>query len=528
MELLCNASSTILNGILPSALNTVFHYFKNKEKDTCHVRAKNKLEEKIKVIEEQLLSSIEETMIRKNFVFNEIIKGYDLKELYRLSNYIFTNNNLSIRVKNSIEEIINNYHIKKFGHFNILLVGNNYNNNSLIKSISDLYNIKEEEIPIKSEKYKNNGIYASYIGKEIRILNYKEKDLEKIKVDNENELKKDNQNTYVDNMKQFIDEELMNNNQDMHIHCIWYYLKEDEINDNEIKNIKELIKYFKDILPIIILFKQTFYSSDDSIDPSEEIKNEIKEEITVFKLSSKKDIENYIKSSNVEIFDIKSEIDNLINISKDKNQLYLNSSNYFSYILKNIYKYENNKKYEKIKTKIREKTNCFLPGNTIQNLNILNKQIINNSLTQLLNIKSLDSFSKEKINELLKNFEKFISEKCNNHFINEFGNCNYDDLFQYIENLEENKNENDIDIEKKILTFTKKSNDNEKKNKMVKEEELKNKIKNIYILNIIKDSSYFIDCKLIEELIKLLNESFNNQINDFSELIKNKIKNNEL
>ena len=522
--LLIGAGASIISGILPSAIQTVSKYFKVKKKDSSNLKTQKSFEdiEQIRIIEDQLLLSIEQCLNESNYVFKEIVQDYDLKQLISPAKYIFTQNynkDMNTSVKNKIEEIINNYHFEKIAHFNILLLGDNpINNNSLIKSMTELYNLKNEP-RINSEKCEESEKFISYKGKDLWLMDYKEKD---------------NKQINIEKIKQLIDEETYDNKQDKFIHCIWYFLKEEQLLKSDEENIKKLIEYFGNILPIIVLFKENFYSSDDSEDIIEEIKKQINEgvgedkEIDIFKLSSDNDSTIILKKEDRNNFGIKGEIKNLVNISKKRVEISLNSSRFYSYILTNIYKNENNKIYSKIKISIEERTNFFLSGNTINNMHLLNKQIINKIIKKLLNIQKIDSKAKKMIKDLFIDFEKFLLNKCKNHFVNAFGNCNYNEILKFIQNLDEKEEKDDLEIEKEILKFLKKPNvdkKNDKKDKVANETQLIDKIDIVYKNIVIKHSSYFIDSKLIEELIKLLNESFSNQIKDFNTIIKNKLKN---
>ena len=77
-----------------------------------------------------------------------------------------------------------------------------------------------------------------------------------------------------------------------------------------------------------------------------------------------------------------------------------------------------------------------------------------------------------------------------------------------------------------ILLLNEKNKKNKSKNGERKgvEEELDTKVKTVYEDNIIKNSSLFIDNKILEELSKLLIESFNRQINDFNDIIGKIVK----
>ena len=264
-------------------------------------------------------------------------------------------------IKNRIRENITNYHFENNTRINILFLGvSNNNKNSLISSIVDLFDLKEES-PIKSEE---NEKCVSYNGKDLRLLNYKEKEIN------------------IENIKQLIEKELYNINQNNFINCIWYLLKVDQIEKKEKENIVKLIEYFDDILPIIVIFKQNFYSSDD-IDPKEEIANQINvnliqtKKINIFELESDNDSTIILQKNRDNILsNMKIKAKELVNFSKSKIQSSLRSPCFYSYILKNINKNENNKIFSEIKKIIEERVNCFLPCNKIQNMHLLNIQII--------------------------------------------------------------------------------------------------------------------------------------------------------
>ena len=506
---------SILTGILPSAIKAVSIYYQSKKKDENNINTIQSLQgkEETEKIEDYLLSSIEKILIESNFISKEIDQNYDdLREFPFFAKYIYSINQMDTIIKNRIGEIITNYHFENITHCNILFLGvSNNNKNSLISSIVDLYDLKEES-PIKSEE---NEKCVSYTKKDLRLLNYIEKEIN------------------IENIKQLIEEESYNNNQNNFIHCIWYLLKGEQIEKKEKENIAKLIEYFDDILPIIVIFKQNFYSSDD-IEAKEEIANQINEKfiktkkINIFELESDNDSTLVLQKNNDNIkSNMKISAKELVNFSKSIIELSLRSPRFYSYILKNIYKNENNKIFSEIKKIIEERVNCFLPGNKIQNMHLLNKQIIRIIIKKLYNIEKIDATGKQLVYNLFQRLENFILTKSKDYFDKAFGNCDYYELFNFIQNLGNKDNRDDIDVDNEIAKFTKKKSSdkkNDKKNKISKEnEELEDKIKTLFIDIIVKRSSYYLDCKIAEELIKILNESFSSKINDFNEDIRNKL-----
>ena len=116
------------------------------------------------------------------------------------------------------------------------------------------------------------------------------------------------------------------------------------------------------------------------------------------------------------------------------------------------------------------------------------------------------------VNDLFQKLENYILTKSKDYFDKAFGNCDYYQLFNFIQNLGNKDNRDGINEVNEIAKFMKK-----------KSSELEDKIKYLFIDIVVKSSSYYINCKIAEELIKILNESFSCKINDFTEDIRNKL-----
>ena len=476
------AGVSIVGGIIPSIIKASSSYYQSMKKDKEYINTIKNLQgkEETEKIGNRILSSIEPILIESDFISKEIDKNYNLRELPFFVKYIYKINEMELRIKNRIGEIIKNYNFENVEHFNILFLGdNNDSKNSLINSISpiiELYDLKEEKKSEENEKCVSNN------GKDLRLLDYKEKEIN------------------IENIKKLIEEESYNNNQNNFIHCIWYLLEDGEIEEK--KNIAKLVEYFDDILPIIVII--------DNIKVKEELENQIKEKpknFYIFLLKSDKKEDN-IKEN------MKTNVEELVDISKRKIQSALKSPCFYTYILKNINKNENNKLFSEIKKIIEERVNCFLSGNKIKNIHLLNHQIIKIIIKKLLNIKKIDLTAKRILNNLFQKFENIVLTEAQYYFDKAFGNCNYDELFKFIEPLENKDNQDDIDVYKEFAILT---------NIFSNNVELKSKLKILFIDIVVKSSSYYIDCKITEEIIKSLNESFNSKIKDFSEDIKNKL-----
>ena len=296
--------------------------------------------------------------------------------------------------------------------------------------------------------------------------------------------------------------------------------------------------YDDDTLPIIIVYTEA-YNEEDVEAVTGEINKVLREKIEKNKeinicqvVAKNKDIKIGGKNFVIEKMGIKQ----LMDLSLQKIILAVNSACFYSF--KNKLKNDNtndvNKKNNELKKLINERINEFQPRNKITNISQLNKQTVNKIINKILNPKDIIKEVKDIISTLFKKYQEFILNECNKHFPEFLGNCSSELFMSYkSENKEKNSedNEEEKNIKKQInMNMNLLLNEQNKKNQSKKgerkgvEDQLVTKVKTVYEDNIIKNSSLFIDNKILEELSKLVIESFNRQISDFNDIIEKIVK----
>ena len=135
--------------------------------------------------------------------------------------------------------------------------------------------------------------------------------------------------------------------------------------------------------------------------------------------------------------------------------------------------------------------------------------------------------------DILKNFQKFIEDECIKNLPHFFSVCLSESLMEYKkENFEvkEEDNEDDLDLKNEINKYTMnildKRNEKQKNLKFggSQEDPIYQQIHKSYLDHIIKTASKFIDNKITEEISKLMIKTFNETINNYDEVIQNKVR----
>ena len=252
--------------------------------------------------------------------------------------------------------------------------------------------------------------------------------------------------------------------------------------------------------------------------------------------------EKEIKMGNITTKIEKFGINSLIDISMKKISLAINSACFFSF--KNKLKKHSDKKINDkkniITNNIIKTINEFVSGNKISNIISLNSPIIKNKVLNKILETSLNDKSKTYLSKLLKEFQKFIDEACFNSFAPFLSKCFSECIMEYknenSENEEDNNDNNDeFNLVEKInkntldylLNYKNKKLNNKKKDKIStgpQEDNIYEKIRKILLDNIVKETSKFIDVKICEEFCKLMIDTYFNMINNYDEVIQNKVK----
>ena len=351
----------------------------------------------------------------------------------------------------------------------------------------------------------------------------------------------------VEDVKKLINEASINNDPDKFIHCIWYCISGDRFENSECESISELMGIYDDeTLPIIIVYTEAY---------SEEITEEVCEQVKIIleQKTDKKKIkeinimpivakEKEIKMGNITTKIEKFGINSLIDISMKKISLAINSACFFSFKnkLKKDFEKKINDKKNIITNNIIKTINEFVSGNKISNIISLNSPIIKNKVLNKILETSLNDKSKIYLSKLLKEFQKFIDEACFNSFAPFLSKCFSECIMEYknenSENDEDNNDNNDeFNLIEKInkntldylLNYKNKKLNNKKKDKIStgpQEDNIYEKIRKILLDNIVKETSKFIDVKICEEFCKLMIDTYFNMINNYDEVIQNKVK----
>ena len=525
------SGNSFVNELLSSASKTIFSYFKDKEEDSKYQEIIKKIEEDKKAFEKELLAFTESKISKSTFISDEILSKYNLDLLNSSAKLIFEKLKMDQLIKNAIDEKIKNYKFSEnFNHFNILILGRaGIGKSTLINSILELEGEEAAKTGIgKAVTYGEPKGYISNKKKGLRLWDSQGIDKEKYHI-----------SKAVQSVKNLINEASINNDPDKFIHCIWYCVTGDRFEESERESLIELMKiYDDDTLPIIIVYTEA-YNEEDVEAVTLEINKVLREKISKNKeinicqvVAKNKDIKIGGQNFIIE----KTGIKQLMDLSLQKIMLAVNSACFYSFKnkLKNDNSNDISQKNTQLKKLINERISEFQPRNKISNISQLNKQTVNRIINKILNQKEIIKEVKDIISMLFKKYQEFILNESNKLFPEFMGNCSSELFINYKnENKEKNngENEDEINIKKQInMNMNLLLNEQNKKNTSKKgerkgiEDELVIKVKTVYEDNIIKNSSLFIDNKILEELSKLVIESFNKQINDFNDIIEKIVK----
>ena len=533
MEEVFNAGGNFLKDLFLGVYEVASDYYKEKNKDAKYVKLIEKFEKDRKNLENKFLEFTKKRISTSTEFQNRILPRYNLEVLQTSIKSIFNEMNISNSIKQEIESNINTSEFsEKLNHFNILILGRaGIGKTTLINSILEFEGTPNELLTGEgtSKTMGEPKGYTSEKVKGLRLWDSQGIDKEKYNIPK-----------VVEDVKKLINEASINNDPDKFIHCIWYCISGYRFEKSESESISELMNIYDDnTLPIIIVYTEAYDEEtyekvcdevkkvlNDKID-----KNKIKEINTIPVVAKKKEIKVGKISTIIEKFGIKP----LMDISVKKIILAVNSACFFSF--KNKLKKDYEKKIEKKREDIIKNTNSqinsFTSGGKISNITLLNRPIIQNNIIPKLLQEKINNNGKQKVQDILKNFQKFIEDECIKNLPHFFSVCLSESLMEYKkENFEvkEEDNEDDLNLKNEINKYTMNILDKRKeKQKNLKfggsqEDPIYQQIHKSYLDHIIKTASKFIDNKIIEEISKLMIKTFNETINNYDEVIQNKVK----
>ena len=533
MEEVFNAGGNFLKDLFLGVYEVASDYYKEKNKDAKYVKLIEKFEKDRKNLENKFLEFTKKRISTSTEFQNRILPRYNLEVLQSSIKSIFNEMNISNSIKQEIESNINTSEFsEKLNHFNILILGRaGIGKTTLINSILEFEGTPNELLTGEgtSKTMGEPKGYTSEKVKGLRLWDSQGIDKEKYNIPK-----------VVEDVKKLINEASINNDPDKFIHCIWYCISGYRFEKSESESISELMNIYDDnTLPIIIVYTEAYDEEtyekvcdevkkvlNDKID-----KNKIKEINTIPVVAKKKEIKVGKISTIIEKFGIKP----LMDISVKKIILAVNSACFFSF--KNKLKKDYEKKIEKKREDIIKNTNSqinsFTSGRKISDITLFNRQIIQNNIIPKLLQEKINNNGKQKVQDILKNFQKFIEDECIKNLPHFFSVCLSESLMEYKkENFEvkEEDNEDDLNLKNEINKYTMNILDKRKeKQKNLKfggsqEDPIYQQIHKSYLDHIIKTASKFIDNKIIEEISKLMIKTFNETINNYDEVIQNKVK----
>ena len=533
MEEVFNAGGNFLKDLFLGVYEVASDYYKEKNKDAKYVKLIEKFEKDRKNLENKFLEFTKKRISTSTEFQNRILPRYNLEVLQTSIKSIFNEMNISNSIKQEIESNINTSEFsEKLNHFNILILGRaGIGKTTLINSILEFEGTPNELLTGEgtSKTMGEPKGYTSEKVKGLRLWDSQGIDKEKYNIPK-----------VVEDVKKLINEASINNDPDKFIHCIWYCISGYRFEKSESESISELMNIYDDnTLPIIIVYTEAYDEEtyekvcdevkkvlNDKID-----KNKIKEINTIPVVAKKKEIKVGKISTIIEKFGIKP----LMDISVKKIILAVNSACFFSF--KNKLKKDYEKKIEKKREDIIKNTNSqinsFTSGGKISNITLLNRPIIQNNIIPKLLQEKINNNGKQKVQDILKNFQKFIEDECIKNLPHFFSVCLSESLMEYKkENFEvkEEDNEDDLDLKNEINKYTMNILDKRKeKQKNLKfggsqEDPIYQQIHKSYLDHIITTASKFIDNKITEEISKLMIKTFNETINNYDEVIQNKVR----
>ena len=538
MEEIFNVGSSFIKDIFLGAISTASSYYKDKNNDLKYKKLIEKLETDRKELEKKFVIFTEKKISTSKDIQNKILPKYNTDLIISTVKSVYDEFNISESIKKEIESNINNNQFsEKLNHFNILILGRaGIGKTTLINSILEFEGTPQELLTGEGTS-KTMGEPKGYTSEKVKGLRLWDSQ----GIDKENySIPK-----VVEDVKKLINEASINNDPDKFIHCIWYCVGGNRFEKSESESISELMNIYDDnTLPIVIVYTEAYdeESTEEACDEVKKVlekkidKNKIKE-INIIPIVAKK---NEIKVGNICTTIDKFGIKPLLDISIKKIMQAVNSACFFSFknkIKKDYEKKIKNKKNEII-NKNNQKVDSFTPVNKISDITSLNSQIIQYYIIQKIFEKQINKKIKSQVTNLLNDFQKFILSECNKNLPHFFSVCMSESIMEYknenMEKKEEDK-EDDINMKNEIDKYTlnfilnkKKEKGNEKKMNIKvgggQTDSISERIQKSYMTHLIKTVSKYIDNKITEEIGKILIENFNEIINNYDEVIQNKVK----
>ena len=538
MEEIFNVGSSFIKDIFLGAISTASSYYKDKNNDLKYKKLIEKLETDRKELEKKFVIFTEKKISTSKDIQNKILPKYNTDLIISTVKSVYDEFNISESIKKEIESNINNNQFsEKLNHFNILILGRaGIGKTTLINSILEFEGTPQELLTGEGTS-KTMGEPKGYTSEKVKGLRLWDSQ----GIDKENySIPK-----VVEDVKKLINEASINNDPDKFIHCIWYCVGGNRFEKSESESISELMNIYDDnTLPIVIVYTEAYdeESTEEACDEVKKVlekkidKNKIKE-INIIPIVAKK---NEIKVGNICTTIDKFGIKPLLDISIKKIMQAVNSACFFSF--KNKIKKDYEKKIENKKNEIINKNNqkvdSFTSVNKISDITSLNSQIIQYYIIQKIFEKQINKKIKSQVTNLLNDFQKFILSECNQNLPHFFSVCMSESIMEYknenMEKKEEDK-EDDINMKNEIDKYTlnfilnkKKEKGNEKKMNIKvgggQTDSISERIQKSYMTHLIKTVSKYIDNKITEEIGKILIENFNEIINNYDEVIQNKVK----
>ena len=538
MEEIFNVGSSFIKDIFLGAISTASSYYKDKNNDLKYKKLIEKLETDRKELEKKFVIFTEKKISTSKDIQNKILPKYNTDLIISTVKSVYDEFNISESIKKEIESNINNNQFsEKLNHFNILILGRaGIGKTTLINSILEFEGTPQELLTGEGTS-KTMGEPKGYTSEKVKGLRLWDSQ----GIDKENySIPK-----VVEDVKKLINEASINNDPDKFIHCIWYCVGGNRFEKSESESISELMNIYDDnTLPIVIVYTEAYdeESTEEACDEVKKVlekkidKNKIKE-INIIPIVAKK---NEIKVGNICTTIDKFGIKPLLDISIKKIMQAVNSACFFSF--KNKIKKDYEKKIENKKNEIINKNNqkvdSFTSVNKISDITSLNSQIIQYYIIQKIFEKQINKKIKSQVTNLLNDFQKFILSECNKNLPHFFSVCMSESIMEYknenMEKKEEDK-EDDINMKNEIDKYTlnfilnkKKEKGNEKKMNIKvgggQTDSISERIQKSYMTHLIKTVSKYIDNKITEEIGKILIENFNEIINNYDEVIQNKVK----
>ena len=538
MEEIFNVGSSFIKDIFLGAISTASSYYKDKNNDLKYKKLIEKLETDRKELEKKFVIFTEKKISTSKDIQNKILPKYNTDLIISTVKSVYDEFNISESIKKEIESNINNNQFsEKLNHFNILILGRaGIGKTTLINSILEFEGTPQELLTGEGTS-KTMGEPKGYTSEKVKGLRLWDSQ----GIDKENySIPK-----VVEDVKKLTNEASINNDPDKFIHCIWYCVGGNRFEKSESESISELMNIYDDnTLPIVIVYTEAYdeESTEEACDEVKKVlekkidKNKIKE-INIIPIVAKK---NEIKVGNICTTIDKFGIKPLLDISIKKIMQAVNSACFFSF--KNKIKKDYEKKIENKKNEIINKNNqkvdSFTSVNKISDITSLNSQIIQYYIIQKIFEKQINKKIKSQVTNLLNDFQKFILSECNKNLPHFFSVCMSESIMEYknenMEKKEEDK-EDDINMKNEIDKYTlnfilnkKKEKGNEKKMNIKvgggQTDSISERIQKSYMTHLIKTVSKYIDNKITEEIGKILIENFNEIINNYDEVIQNKVK----